>query len=100
MQCAFTTELQAILRGIVTTIRHASEIVQLGARLAAVLEFSPQPAEHMIEGLTALPEGSYAPTAHTSHTPSRISGLLAAVLPLAWDGSPTVFAREVDKGVD
>jgi hypothetical protein len=33
MQCALTTELQAILRGIVNIIRHASEIVQLGARL-------------------------------------------------------------------
>lgn len=74
-------------------IRHASEIVQLGARLAAFLQFSLQPAEHMIQGLTAR-------TAHTSHTPSHISGLLAAVLPLAWDRSPTVFAREVDKGFD
>jgi hypothetical protein len=54
----------------------------------------------MIEGLTALPEGSYAPTAHTSHTPSCISGLLAAVLPLAWDGSPIVFTGEVDNGFD
>jgi len=83
----------------VNIVRHASEIVQLGARLAAFRQFSPQPAEHMIESLIALPEESYAPAAHTSHTPSRISDLLAAVLPLAWDGSHTVFTGEVDKGV-